>query len=240
MLYNTGTPSLVSFTRDLMGDPSSAASPIQPTAKVKAFINSAYTEMREEARVFSEGVEVKRSYADTVADQLWYELPADFKKMVLVEVDSVGGDLTASTGAPVVLEPLALDTALTGYETGSFSEAQYVAMGSGHFALIAPVSTAGSNSLRITYESETTELSADGDEPAFPEPHQYLICYKAAVSLKASDNLEHDDLLRLMLLKQRAFRIAMQERLGDNEGTMAIAGLVDQSHLTQMGRLVRK
>ena len=103
-----------------MGDPSSAASPIQPTAKVKAFINSAYTEMREEARVFSEGVEVKRSYADTVADQLWYELPSDFKRMVLVEVDSVGGDLTASTGDPLVLEPLALDTALSGLRGGHF------------------------------------------------------------------------------------------------------------------------
>jgi len=223
-----------------MGDPASAAAPMQPTAKVQAFINDAYQDMRETARVYAEGIEVKRSYADTVADQLWYELPADFKSMVMVEVDAVGGDLTTTAGDPVVLEPLALDTALTGYEEGVYSSLKFVAMGSAHFALIAPVSTAGTNSLRITYESETTALSAAGDEPAFPEPHQYLICYKAAVAMKASDNLEHDDLLRLTLQKERAFRIAMQDRLGDNEGTMAIAGLTDQDPLTQMGRLVRK
>lgn len=219
-----------------MGDPTSAAAPMQPTAKVKAFVNDAYLELREQARMFHTGVEVKRSYATSVADQLWYELPADFKRLVLAEIDVSGNDLTGSTGNPVRLKPLALDTALQGYEGDVYTSVEFVAMGDGHFGLFAPVSTGGSNALRITYESETTALSADGDEPDLPEPHQYLICYKAAVSLKASDNLEHDGLLRLMILRQDQFRNALQERLTDNEETFAVAGLIDQPHATKFGR----
>lgn len=238
MLYDSGTPSLLTYTRDLAGDPDSAASEIWSEARVKAAINDAYLEMRETARMFHTGPEVKRAYADTVANQLWYELPADFKRMVMVEVESSGVNLSTTKGNPTVLEPLALQVALDGYQTGAFTALKYVAMGDGHFAVIGPVTTAGTKSLRITYEAETDALSNDTDEPAdIPEPHQYLICYKAAVSLRASENLEHDNLLRLTLQKERSFRIAMQERYNSDDDQMAVAGLTDQKHLTQFGRM---
>jgi len=240
MLYNTATPSLVSYTRDLAGDPASASSELWADARVQAAVNDAYLELREEARMLGGGAEVKRTYATSVADQLWYQLPADFKKMVLCEVSTDGSDLSG-TGTPQVLDPLALDVALEGWETGAFTSPKYVAMGDTHFAVVAPVDTGGSSSIRITYEAETPALSAVGDEPVLPEPHQYLICYKAAVSLRASENLEHDALMRLMLMKERAFRIAMQERLDDPEGQLVVTGLIENSQSsTQFGRLVRK
>ena len=238
MQYTTGTPSLLSYTRDLAGDPDSAASEVWSDARVKAAINDAYLEMRETARVFGEGPEIKRSYATTVADQLWYQLPADFKRLILAEVSTDGSDLSG-TATPTVLEPMALDTALAGYETGAFSSTKYMALGDGHFAVVNPVDTGGSNSIRITYESETTALSADGDEPKFPENHQYLICYKAAVSLRASDGLPHSELMRLMIHKERSFRIWCQERLGAPDGKMAVAGIVDQDPVTRFGRVSR-
>ena len=236
MLYDSGDPSLLSYTRDLASDPDSAASEIWSEARVKAAIDDAYLEMREVARQTGDSIEVKRSYATSVADQLWYELPADFKRSVLVEISTTGADLSG-TGSPTVLKPLALDTALDGYETGSFTAIEFVAMGDGHFAVLAPPDTGGANALRLTYEAETSALSNDTDEPSVPEPHQYLICYKAAVSLRASENLEHDNLLRLAMQKERLFRIAMQDRLGDNEGQMAVVGLADGKHLTQFGRM---
>jgi len=238
MLYNSGSPSLISYTRDLCGDPDSAASEVWSDARIKAALNDAYLEMRETARVFGEGIDVKRSYATTVADQLWYQLPSDFKRLLLAEVSTDGSDLSG-TATPVVLKPMALDTALEGYETGAYSGAAYVAMGSGHLAMVNPVSTGGSNSLRITYEAEATALSGDTDEPSFPEVHQYLICYKAAFSLKIGDGMSVNDLIVPLRHKERAFRIAMQERQSDNEGKLSVAGLIDQNHSTRFGKISR-
>lgn len=238
MQLNTGTPSLISYTRDLAGDPASAASEIWTDARVKAAINDAYLELREVARQLGDGPEVKRGYATSVANQLWYQLPADFKRMLLVEVDNEGRDLSSDANAePIILRPLALDTALAGYEAGDFTELEYVAMADGHFAVVVPPTSGGSNGIRITYEAETALLSGDTDEPSLPEPYQNLICYKAAVQLRASENLAHEDLMRLMLLKENQFRIAMQERLMDNEGQVAVAGLIEQDHLTRFGTI---
>mgnify|MGYP001813305361 CR=1 FL=1 len=228
------TPSLFSYTRVLAGDPESAASEVWTDARVKAAINDAYLEMREMARVFGEGSEVKRSYATTVADQLWYQLPSDFKRLILCEISATGDDLSADN-TPTVLKPLALDTALEGYETGAFSSSKYVALADGHLALVNPVSTGGSNALRITYECETSALSGDTDEPSIPEPHQYLICYKAAFSLKISEGMDVSDLIIPLRHKERAFRIAMQERHFDPEGKCSVAGLIEQSPLTRFG-----
>ena len=207
-------------------------------ARVKAAINDAYLELRETARIFADGPEVARAYSDTVADQLWYQLPSDFKRMLLCEISTDGSDLSG-TGSPTVLEPLPLDIALEGYEKGSYSSTKYVAIADEHFAIINPVSTSGTDSIRITYECETSALSSATDEPKLPENHQYLICYKAAVSLRASDGLEHNDLMRLMMHKERAFRIWAQERLADPEGKVTVAGLLTQNHATRMGSISR-
>jgi hypothetical protein len=239
MLYNTGTPSLVSYTRDIAGDPASAASEMWSDARVKAAINDAYLEMREVARSFGEGIDVKRSYATTVANQLWYSLPSDFKRLLIAEVDPDGGDLSASA-SPVVLQPMALDAALEGYETSAFSGTNYVAMGSGHIALVNPVSTGGSNSLRLTYEAEPSVLSDDDDEPAFPEVHQYLICYKAAFSLKLSEGLPVNDIIMPLRYKEQSFRNAMQERMTDPEGKVSVAGLIDKPRSTVFGTVYRR
>lgn len=240
MLFDSGTPSLLTYTRDLAGDPDSAASELWSEARVKAAINDAYLEMREIARVFGEGPEVKRSYATTVASQLWYQLPSDFKRLLLVEINADGNDLSG-TASPTVLQPLALDAALEGHETGAFSSTKYVAIADQHIAIVNPVSTGGSNALRITYECETSALSDDTDEPvAIPENHQYLICYKAAISLRASEGLNHEELMRLMMHKERAYRIWCQERLSSPEDKVSVAGLISQTPSTQFGKVVVK
>lgn len=241
MLFNSGTPSLVSHTRVLAGDPDTAPSTLFTEQVVKDFINEHYLVLYDVARQFGVGTGEKRSYADVVADQVFYELPDDYMKSLMVEVEGDGKDLSSdSTASPSNLKPLSGDIALQGYEAGTYSETEYYFVHNQHFGIVSPPDTAGTNSLRITYESEVAALSNDSDEPDLPTTYHPLICYRAAISLRETLDLDVRGLWAIADRHEARFMTAMHDNLGDFDGQMYVAGLNDHGTLTKHGRLVEK
>ena len=239
MLFNSGTTSLLSHTRMLSGDPSTAPSQLFSDQFVKDAINTEYLELYDVARQFGVGQGYKRTYATTVADQIFYSLPVDFMKAIIVEVDGDGKDLSSdTTAAPSVLKPLSGDVALQGYTAGTYTETEYYYLHDQHLAIIAPVSTGGSSALRLTYEAEAADLVGDTNEPDIPKTYHSLICYRAAIVLRETMDLDTRGLERIAARKEFRFMQALHDNIADFEGQAYVAGLNKNSHVTNHGRLV--
>jgi hypothetical protein len=63
----------------------------------------------------------------------------------------------------------------------------------------------GTNSIRLTYNKVDTLLSADGDIPDIPATYHDVICYRAAVTLKLSKDMQIGDVGVMMATKQREY-----------------------------------
>lgn len=240
MLFNSGTTSLVSYTRDLAGDPSTAPTPMWSLQRVKDAINESYLELYDVARQFGVGTGEKRSYSDVVADQLYYELPDDFHKLILVEVEGDGKDLSSdSTASPTNLKVLGSDVALEGYGSGIYDETEFYFIHNQHFGIVSPPDTAGSNSIRVTYEAFAADLSGDTDEPQLPGTYHSLICYRAAIVLRSTLGLEVRHLEDIANRKEVRFMRSMHDLVADYEGNFVVAGLQDEGTVTRFGKLVR-
>lgn len=240
MLFNSGTTSLLSYTRDLAGDPSTAPTPMWADQRVKDAINESYLELYDVARQFGVGTGEKRSYSDVVADQLYYELPDDFHKLILVEVEGDGKDLSSdSTASPTNLKVLGSDVALEGYGSGIYDETEFYFIHNQHFGIVSPPDTAGSNSIRVTYEAFAADLNGDTDEPQLPGTYHSLICYRAAIVLRMTIGLEVRFLEDIANRKEVRFMRAMHDLVADYEGNFVVAGLQDEGTVTRFGKLVR-
>jgi hypothetical protein len=225
MLFNSGTPSLIGYTRFLVNDPTTAASQMFSAQEVKDAINDAYQVLVDEGRLQETGVGEKRTYSTTVADQLFYSLPNDYMKMITVEIETNGNDLTTSGSNTRFLSPLASDTALEGYEKGFYTETDYYFIHGENFGIVSPPSTGGANAIRLTYEGHSIALSADADEPIIRDPYQKLICYDAAIILKAAvDLVIPPDLMRRRDRIYARFMESMSENVADHDGQLTVAG----------------
>lgn len=245
MLFNSGTPSLVSYTQTLAGSPATAQSPLFGTQEAKDAVNDAYVMFMELARQTSSGYGVKRAYDDAVADQMFYELPDDFIKMVLVEVDVDGNDLSTTTppNANIAVprhEPN-MDV-LEMRERNLLSEAQYyfyhggAAAGTRHFGIAEAPETAGTNSIRITYEASAEELSGDTDEPMIPQNYHRLIARRAAYLLRLQNDLPVRDLERNVSFEMSMFRKAVARVAQDVDWQIPLAGRTSPTyHATTTG-----
>ena len=239
MLFDSGTTSLLTYTRDLAQDPSSSPSPLFSEQMVKDFINESYLELYDVARQMGVGTGFKRCYSTTVADQIFYELPTDFMKSILVEVAGDGSDLSTSTANSTPLKPLDASVALEGYETGIYDETEFYYIHNQHLGVITPPTTGGSNALRLSYEAEVADLSNDTDEPDLPKTYHSLICYRAAISLRTTYELDTRGLEQIANRKEIRFMRAMHDLMADYEGNFVVAGLGDKGQVTQVGRLVK-
>jgi hypothetical protein len=235
MLFDSGTTSLLSHTRQLAQDPTDAPSQLWSEQIVKDFINESYLELYDVARQFGAGQGCKRCYSDAVVDQVFYELPDTFMKMLIVEVESSGVDLTSSSADPTVLKPLSGDVALQGYETGTYAETEYYFLHNQHLGIVAPPSVAGTNTIRVTYEGEGAELSNDADEPDLPTTYHSLICYRAAIALRETLELDTRGLREIANRKEVRFMQAMHDNIGDFDGQSYVAGLGDPDVTTRVG-----
>jgi hypothetical protein len=238
MLFNSGTTSLISYSRDLSGDPASAPSQLFSDQRVKDAINESYLELYDVARQFGVGTGFKRTYATTVADQIFYSLPTDFMKMILVEVSGGGTDLSTSTANSTSLKALSADVALAGYEGGIYDSTQYYYIHNQHVGIIAPPSTGGANSIRLSYEAEVADLVGNANEPDLPKTYHSLICYRAAIVLRETMELSTRGLERIANRKEIRFMRAMHDNVADFEGQAYVAGLNKHNTLTRHGRLV--
>lgn len=239
MLFNSGTTSLLSYTRDLAGDPAAAPSTLFSDQRVKDAINESYLELYDVARQMGVGTGFKRCYSTTVADQIFYSLPTDFMKSILVEVAGDGSDLSTSTANSTPLKPLDASVALEGYETGIYDETEFYYIHNQHLGVITPPTTGGSNALRMSYEAESADLSNDTDEPDLPKTYHSLICYRAAIVLRASLELDVRMLEGAANRKEIRFMRAMHDQMADYEGNFVVAGLGAKGQVTQFGRLAK-
>lgn len=235
MLFNSGTPSLVSYTKTLLSDPTTAPREMFPEADVKLFINDAYTDLREMARQVGDNSALKISYEDAVEDQVDYTLPLDWVRLRSVHIDTEGNDLSKLPDNTksrrliphdyvTVYDAWQLDKLTTNSMT-------YVGLLDRSFGIIGPptADSVGTNSIRLMYEASTTELSADADEPTIARPHHYLICYMAASrALATKDQTMNQVNTATMIQKLKSFENQAAEELWDPDGAASIAGLDDQ------------
>ena len=245
MLFNSGDDSLVAWTRALVGDLPTTAPQWDTTTEIKIAVNRAYLDLREIARSFGMDATTKRSYADAVASQIYYQKPADIVKLQAVEVSNDGTNL--ATGSPsseniLYPKPWPAEKALQSYNLESTTEVgSYFFLQDDHFGIVAPPTStqAGTNTIRILYEASTTELSNDADEPDIFRPYQDLICYRAAIQLKLMRDMEAGDLAAMAREKEERFRMACQDAVAMYEDAVPVQGLRQQPVAVAVGTVQR-
>jgi len=241
MLFDSGVPSLVSWTRALIGDPASAASPQwDDTTEVEIAINRQYLMLREIGRGFGGGTTTKRALDDAVAGQIEYDKPDDLVKLEAVELSGNGANLsTASPSTEIIYcRPWPAEKAYEAYNTEVLTEAgTRCFLQDSKIGIVAPPTAAmvGTNTIRFLYEASTAELTTN-DEPELPRPHHDLICMLAAIELKDMRDMDFSSLwVRVYgqhpfdpASRMFQFKSAMQDALAMHEDTIAAQGLISQ------------
>lgn len=250
MLFNSGNPNLLDHTRALAGDPATDSdgnavpSQLWSDQDVKNFINAKYQLLRDRLRMKGLGRGVKRSYTDSVADQIFYAKPADFMRGLVVELEPDGGNLSTSAESdvsPIRLKARYGSESLAEYHQGNLGQDSptRVFIHNEHIGIVPPPSTGGTKSIRLTYEAASSLLSGDTDEPVIPRPYHELICYKAAISLRETKNFPTEE-LRLSADRLEAQMLsALAEELEDVDYQIPAAGRIDHGLNTNMGSIKR-
>lgn len=246
MQFNTGNPSLVSYTELLAGQPSNITGSLYPEQEVKDAVNQAYQELWDKAVDSDPGWGRKESFVTSVADQILYALPSDFGGRIIdVAIDLEGKDLSSdSTATWNYLTQSEHEDALKEYRLGNISSTSEfyaeIRAGSSKFGIVSPPGTGGSNSISIIYEVEYTPLSADVDEPIIPQAFHKLICYLAAISLRVQKDF---DVRNLQLESQRLYT-SFLERVNaltpDHDASFSRAGVTNERHSIKTGFHRRK
>ena len=234
MLLNSGTTSLLSYTRLLLNDESGAANPQWSDAALKAHINRAYLKAKAIGKAYRQGQGLKRTYATGVADQIYYQRPADLTHLEAVEVSGNGSDLstTAPTSSSVLYaKPWTAEKALEGYNTRYITQvAERCFLGDDHFGIVAPLTAteAGTNSIRILYGASSTELTGDTDEPIMNRDFHDLLCYWAAMRARTSREMDIGELRDEARDLAYEYRIAVQEEMAMYEDDISTVGVREQ------------
>ena len=245
MLLVTNTPNLTEFTRFMARDPAAAPAPLFTTAEVLSSINVAYLQLRDKMRAKDVGHGNKRTYADSVADQIYYAKPADLVRLISVELEDKGQNLSSSSEAdvtPIFLTPKESKEALQAFHTGKLEGAVYVFMHDTHFGIVKPPTSAqaGTAAIRLLYAASTALLSADGDEPTLARPHHPLICYRAAMILLAAKDMSLGDLPGLVSDSEGPFLRSLSDNFEYLDEAIPAAGLSRSRGLrTKTGTIVR-
>ncbi len=248
MQLNNGTPSLVSTTRLLAGDPDSAGGLMWDNAtEVIPAINDAWLDMHEMGRQRHGGMARKVTYQSATASTIYYSVPSDFVAFatpspVQLSADGVAlTDTAVGTAKQIFLEPQEEEVALEAYYREQETDPRYVFIHGQQYGIVAPPTSthAGTNTLRLTYGATTAELSSDSDEPTVPQQFHRLICYKAAMILLASKQLPINDLAALAAPKHRLFLNWCREQMQQIEDRIPAAGRIRQSPATRMGTIRR-
>jgi hypothetical protein len=228
MLLNSGSPNLVGKTRDLVADPSSAPNPLFGDTEIKEAINLEYLEMRESMRQKSVGHTTKRTYANSVADQLHYSKPTDMVRVRLFELETAGRNLstTAPASASIAfLDEIPYEQGLELYNSTQLTTSKYLVNSDEHYLIVAPPTVSGTRSIRITYEAESADLTSNNDEPIFPEQFHLLLAVRAGILLLTS---KQEDFSGLELKNRKissSFERWATEPILNPTGKMRVAGL---------------
>jgi len=238
MLLDSGTTSLLGFTRLLVDDPSTAPSKMFSDATIKSFLNVRYLELREKARFVGQGSALKIAYDDAVSGTYLYSMPTDFVRLMDAQIDLDGGDLSAlapSAARIRVLEPNDFTTAWQAYQAETLTEASTVSIFNRQIAILAPpdATAAGTNSIRFVYEASTAELTNTTDEPTINRQFHDVICRLAALDLLSTKNMENQTLSAIAFARMKEFELNATDELWSPFTTAYVAGLDDQNVWTQ-------
>ncbi len=245
MLFVSGAPNLVDFTRFMARDPAGAPNPLFTTLEVKAVVNLTYLQLREKMGAKDVGHGNKRTYADSIADQMYYAKPSDLERPISVELEDLGKNLATSAQAdvnPIFLMPKESKEALQAFETGKLAGATYVFLHDTHFGIVNPptAAQAGTLAIRMLYQATSAELSADGDEPTIAKPHHPLICYRSAAVLLAAKGLDLGDLPALIKDTEGPFLRSLSDNFESLSEVIPAAGLRSSRGIrTKVGSIAR-
>lgn len=160
---------------------------------LNVWINDVYLSMCDQISQANPDYFYKSSTADTVASQQEYELPSDFEKALLVNINYGGGFTQAL--------PLGKINSLSVPSTTSYN------VGSPRYYIIGnvigfnPVPTeAGDERIKVWYTYSPAELSTDASEPVIPRRYQGII-KQGVYAMYLDQNDEHT----AAEIKQRRF-----------------------------------
>lgn len=247
MQFVSGTsPALTGRSSMLAGESSAAAGTLYPLQEVKDAVNQAYLELWTEARQRTSEYGTTIAYFNTVADTSAVSistLTIDGEiTQVAVELD--GKDLeNDSTATWTYLDPSTVDVAERGTNEGSITATRFYvyvkSSGTQAIAMYASPTTGGTQSLAVRYQAGLTALSGDTDEPILPVAHHDAICWKAAVELRMSRDLDYQDQLAKALQLERAFLSHVMRDINDPDAQITARGRFKQVWATKAGAVQR-
>lgn len=156
---------------------------------LSTWVNDYYMQIVDEIIKVNPDYFVKSSTTSTVLGQQEYDLPDDFEKVVMVniQIDGVWKRVLPMGNADIRHIPTHSDT--TSSQGFSTAEPRYYIIGDNIGIMPIPDETTAS-ALKVWYSYTPTELSSDSDEPAFPSKYHYFIKYGAYANYLDQDD-EH-------------------------------------------------
>jgi hypothetical protein len=230
VLLNDGSPSLVGTTRQYVGDPPGAARPLWDDTVVKEFINIAYSEYLDMARMLGMSWEHKVTHETVVADTQFYPAPPDNRRILEVMISTTGQNLATtspSTASVARLQYLDGTTLESEYRLNRITTLQYWTMRGSEFGIYTAPTTAseGTNSIRLVYEGESPLLASDTAEPVFPRDTHNALCLRAAVLLLVGKRLPVADVREESRLADIRFRSSVRAIVPQMDEQITVAGL---------------
>ena len=245
MQFNTGDPNLVALSRLRAGDPSGSANPLWSDQEHKDSVNIAYDKLLVIARRVSEGWQEKISYADAVADQIYYALPTGFLNFTLVGLSGNGSDLSTVSPADAdiaILDPLDSDTAIRARDTDVLDESRHVIVQGTNYGIFSPPKAAnvGTNSIKLVYSASSTVLSSNSDEPIIHREFHADIAMGSAYYLLLGKQLPVADIRAEWMLAKQDWKAAAKGRLKDKDLSIPGAGFIPYLSRLPRSGTVRK
>jgi hypothetical protein len=153
------------------------------------WVNDYYMQVVDEIIKVNPDYFVKSSTTSLVANQQEYDLPDDFEKIVMVnmQIDGVWKRVLPMGNADI--RHIAVHTDTTSNQGFSTADPRYYIIGDNVGIMPIPDGTTAS-ALKVWYSYTPDELSSDSSEPAFPSKYHFMIKYGAYANYLDQDD-EH-------------------------------------------------
>lgn len=156
---------------------------------LSTWINDAYMQLVDEIIKVNPDYFVKSSTTSTVADQQEYDLPSDWEKIIMVnmQIDGTWKRVLPMGDADIRHIPTHSNT--TSSQGFSNADPQYYIIGDNLGIMPIPDTTLA-GALKIWYSYTPTELTTDQTEPAVPARYHHILKYGAYANYLDQDE-EH-------------------------------------------------
>lgn len=149
------------------------------------WVNDAYLQVVDAISEVNPDFFAKAATADTENGRQEYELPDDFERALMVNIQ-IDGTWQRALPLPIGDAAIHADGTAQGYD---WSDPRYYVLGGNIGFLPVPDETSNEN-IKLWYVYTPTQLTDDSDEPAFPKKYHHLIKYSAYANYLDQDD-EH-------------------------------------------------